>query len=215
MHGRNIINVGVIYLNIRTDSMSIQGLYHPPWHFDTGGKHSGFNCIQQWEISYILFLYLSSLQLGLIVNLKHHYTPQWPWPWLNLSQTPQQHLLSPHRCQAMQEMEDGPSFFLISISLWLYVHFYELNETSAELWRMMVMMKTGRWYSRRTLFNGFVRIINITLKRRTFYFLWSTKMNADFKVSAKGRVNSPGKSLDSWGAEFLESRLGPYFAEAN
>ena len=33
-----------------------------------------------------------------------------------------------------------------------FVNFYELNETSAEHLRMMVMMKNGR-YSRRNLFN--------------------------------------------------------------
>ena len=94
----------MIYQNIRTEWMSVQGLswwlqvYHPPdtinlwmyrpslWHFDTGGKHSEFYCRTPYNNgvhkSYILFLQLLSY---LIVNLKHHYTAQCThWPGLAL-----------------------------------------------------------------------------------------------------------------------------------
>ena len=42
-----------------------------------------------------------------------------------------------------------------------------LNETSAELLRMMVMMKAGRWYSRRTLLTSFVQNYQYNIEERT------------------------------------------------
>ena len=48
------------------------------------------------------------------------------------------------------------------------VHYcFMLNETSAELLRMMVMMKAGRWYSRRTLLTSFVQNYQYNIEERT------------------------------------------------
>ena len=123
----------MIYQNIRTEWMSVQGLswwlqvYHPPntinlwmyrpslWHFDTGGKHSEFYCRTPYNngVYHTSCFYNSSatsLSISNIITLHSAHTGL-AWPWLNLIQTTP--ATSPHRCQ---EMDVGPSLSLIYIS---------------------------------------------------------------------------------------------------